>query len=111
MRLKKSFVFAIPFPESISPAIPSVVEGEVKPSKIFDRASDHGFDLFFDCYISTDKQAVAACLLNEPDRLRSLGLTPPSDDNVRTLFGKSDCRRPPDSRGPASDQCNFSDKR
>jgi hypothetical protein len=38
------------------------------------------------------KQAVAACLLNEPDRLRSLGLTPPGDENVRALFGKSDCR-------------------
>src|SRR6266403_556003 len=37
------------------------------------------------------KQAVAACLLNEPDRLRSLGLLPSGDDNIRGLFGWTAC--------------------
>ncbi len=35
------------------------------------------------------KQAVAACLLNEPDRLRSLSLTASGNDNVRPCSAKA----------------------
>jgi hypothetical protein len=89
---------------------PGIVECEIEPPEMFDRAGDQCRDLVLASHVCSHKQAAAASLLHECNRLCSLGFATTGNDDVCAMLGKSDRCRPPDSGGSAGDQDDFSCK-
>ena len=85
-----------------------VVEGEVQPAELLQRAADEVFDLCFLGHIGRHEQGFAALRADELDGLFAFGRSAAGDNHLGPFPGIGDGGGAADARGSAGHEGDFS---